>query len=600
MKQVSDSIEYPLGQPMPGTKWVVHGKLGQGGMGIVLDVMKARLIPGAMKVLHPSFARMAEFADRFLEEVKVTAQLQHPNIVQVLDFDRLADGTPFMVMDRLRGRTLRAALRETRQRGKTWTPANTYAVAAQVCEGLSRAHLHPRAIVHRDIKPENIYLHRPQGSLDSVVKVMDFGVAAIVGQRDRTQIGTPRYMAPEQLRGDRVLPQTDQYALALVIYEMLTGRLPWDVDVRDVSAMAKVHLSVPPLPASTFCAWLPQRADAAILKALSKDPGARHESVHGLVFELRALQRLERSSDATTDAHSTDPMVGTLADGYAVVTDDPEAIGHMARSLEDQIASIASLGGAGAVDVPMSQASVETGPHGLGQAPVGDAQARYATSGRSAASSLRISEQAAAPYHARGAPGHSGSQGAETPMTAESAAGFGHAAHADSPQRPRLRRIRAGTIVAVCGVAVLVGTVATNGQRRRADPPVPTEMMRDGLPRMDSSNTRGMRAGSETQDPAGTLALPLPRDLEHDAVEPAPQPMGATEQGASATMTASPLGATFESSAGPPRKVPTSSGPVGTGGNRGETMTPVSAIRTSRSAPPPSNPLHPKPLYEQF
>jgi serine/threonine-protein kinase len=180
MKQVSDSIEYPLGQPMPGTKWVVHGKLGQGGMGIVLDVMKARLIPGAMKVLHPSFARMAEFADRFLEEVKVTAQLQHPNIVQVLDFDRLADGTPFMVMDRLRGRTLRAALRETRQRGKTWTPANTYAVAAQVCEGLSRAHLHPRAIVHRDIKPENIYLHRPQGSLDSVVKVMDFGVAAIV------------------------------------------------------------------------------------------------------------------------------------------------------------------------------------------------------------------------------------------------------------------------------------------------------------------------------------------------------------------------------------------------------------------------------------
>src|SRR5580692_7034802 len=160
MKQVSDSIEYPLGQPMPGTKWVVHGKLGQGGMGIVLDVMKARLIPGAMKVLHPSFAGLAEFAERFLEEVKVTAQLQHPNIVQVLDFDRLADGAPFMVMERLRGRTLRSALRETQQNGKVWTPANTYAVAAQVCEALSRAHLHAQPIVHRDIKPENIYLHR--------------------------------------------------------------------------------------------------------------------------------------------------------------------------------------------------------------------------------------------------------------------------------------------------------------------------------------------------------------------------------------------------------------------------------------------------------
>src|ERR1700677_4610609 len=169
--QPATSIQYTVGEPMPGTKWVVRGKLGQGGMGLVLDVVKARLIQGAMKVLLPSFARVPEFAARFLDEVKVTARLQHPNVVQVLDFDRLGDGTPYFVMERLRGRTLRAALRETRQRGKTWTPANTYAVAAQVCDGLCRAHLHPRAIVHRDIKPENIYLHRPEGSLDSVVKV---------------------------------------------------------------------------------------------------------------------------------------------------------------------------------------------------------------------------------------------------------------------------------------------------------------------------------------------------------------------------------------------------------------------------------------------
>jgi serine/threonine protein kinase len=568
-------------------------------MGIVLDVMKARLIPGAMKVLHPSFARMAEFADRFLEEVKVTAQLQHPNIVQVLDFDRLADGAPFMVMERLRGRTLRAALRETRQRGKTWTPANTYAVAAQVWDGLCRAHLHTRAIVHRDIKPENIYLHRPEGSLDSVVKVMDFGVAAIVGQRDRTQIGTPRYMAPEQLRGDRVSPQTDQYALALVIYEMLTGRLPWDVDVRDVSAMAKVHLSVPPAPASRFCAWLPQRVDVAILKSLSKDPGTRHETVHGLIFELRALQRLDRSADATTDAHSTDPMVGTLADGYAVVREEPETIGHVSRPLEDQIASIADLGSAVDVDMPMSQASVEGGGQGVGRSSAGDAQARYATSSRSDASLLHISERAAAPYNARAASAHVGSQGAETPMTGASAAGLQHAAHGDSPRRLRLRRIRAGTIVAICGVAALVGAVATNGQRRRADPPVGTEMVSDRLPTMDSTNTPGMRAGIETQDPVRTRALPLPGDLDLDAVEPAHQPIGATEKEASATIRASRLGTTFDSSAGPSRKIPTSPGPVVMGANRSETMTPVSAIRTARPAPP-SSPPRLKPLYEQF
>jgi serine/threonine protein kinase len=338
------SVVWKLGQPMPGTKWVVHGTLGQGGMGIVLDVVKAHFIPGAMKVLHPSFAKLPEFADRFLDEVKVTAELQHPNIVQVLDFDRLEDGTPFMVMERLRGRTLRAALRETRQMGKTWAPANTYAVAAQVCEGLSRAHSHTQPIVHRDVKPENIYLHRPEGTLESVVKVMDFGVAAVVGQRDASQIGTPRYMAPEQLRGDRVSPQTDQYALALVIYEMLTGRLPWDVDVRDVSAMAKVHLSVPPAPASTFCAWLPKRIDAAILKALSKDSGARHESVHRLVFELRALQRIDRSPESTTDAHSTDPMVGTIADGYVTVREEPVTVAEMSPPpVEGQVASIPEL-----------------------------------------------------------------------------------------------------------------------------------------------------------------------------------------------------------------------------------------------------------------
>ena len=108
------SIEYAIGKPMPGTKWVVRGKLGQGGMGLVLSVEKEGLIRGAMKVLLPAFAKQAEFAEKFLAEVKVTSRLQHPSIVQVLDFDRLADGTPFMVMERLRGRTLRAALRETR------------------------------------------------------------------------------------------------------------------------------------------------------------------------------------------------------------------------------------------------------------------------------------------------------------------------------------------------------------------------------------------------------------------------------------------------------------------------------------------------------
>ena len=226
-----------------------------------------------------------------------------------------------MVMERLRGRTLRAALRETQQNGRTWTPANAYAVAAQVAQGLYRAHSHDPSIVHRDIKPENIYLHRAEGTLESMVKVMDFGVAAVVGERDRQCIGTPRYMAPEQVAGDPVSPQTDQYALALVVYEMLTGRFPWEVNLRDVSALVDVHRRVAPTPPACFCPWLPERINAALLKALSKAPAARHDTVHGLVFELRALQSID-PSNAAGDVHATDPMVGTLAEGGAVLRED--------------------------------------------------------------------------------------------------------------------------------------------------------------------------------------------------------------------------------------------------------------------------------------
>ena len=343
------SIEYLIGQPMPGTKWVVRGKLGQGGMGIVLDVVKEQLIRGAMKVLLPPFAKQPEFAAKFFEEVKVTARLQHPNIVQVLDFDRLLDGTPFMVMERLRGRTLRAALRETRQRGKLWTAANTYAVAAQASEGLYRAHSHEPSIVHLDVKPENIFLHRTEASFDSVVKVMDFGVAAIVGEGDRQNIGTPRYMAPEQVAGGDVSPQTDQYALALVIYEMLTGRLPWDVNVRDSKALGEAHLYAAPAPPSHFCPWLPSRMDAALLKGLSKDPRARHDTLHGLMFELRGLQRIA-DRPATGDANTTDPMVGTLAEGGAFVREEDDTFERMAAPHAGP-PRLAAAGPAGAFEV---------------------------------------------------------------------------------------------------------------------------------------------------------------------------------------------------------------------------------------------------------
>jgi serine/threonine protein kinase len=572
MKRESDSIEYPLGQPMPGTKWVVRGTLGQGGMGIVLDVVKARLIPGAMKVLHPSFAKMPEFADRFLDEVKVTAQLQHPNVVQVLDFDRLDDGTPFMVMERLRGLTLRAALRETRQRGGAWAPANTYAVAAQMCEGLSRAHSHARAIVHRDVKPENIYLHRPEGSLESVVKVMDFGVAAVVGQRDRNQIGTPRYMAPEQLRGDRVSPQTDQYALALVVYEMLTGRLPWDVDVRDVSAMAQVHLSVPPALPSMFCPWLPQGIDDAILKALSKEPGARHESVHRLLFELRALQRIDRSSDNTTDANSTYPMVGTLADGYVALLEEPDTVAKMSPPpLEGQVASIPEIAGGASFDVPSSQVSLEARASGSWRAPIAQRQALDRSSDTAGESSIEMSEPLV------------GSQSAP---------------HGPSPPRPRLRRGPRVTLIAAAGAATLMVVVTTNALRQhRADraQPVANRIETEGISNIDSRGTQVLSTAGATQvqDIASELdGRSLPPVLVRSPAESVANRLGDKGSGG-AGPAASPTAATHQERAGelkvtsmapplPSHKIPTSVRP------------------TAPSASSTSTTPNPKARYDEF
>jgi serine/threonine-protein kinase len=321
-------IEYTIGEPMPGTKWVVRGKLGQGGMGLVLDVEKRNVIRGAMKVLLPRFAGVPQFAARFLDEVEVTAHLQHPNIVQVLDFDCLPDGTPFMVMERLRGRTLGAAMREARQRGKPWTAGNTFAVATDVAEGLYRAHSNDPSIVHRDIKPENLYLHRPEDRREWCVKVMDFGVAALVGARDATLIGTPRYMAPEQLERGRVSPQTDQYAFALVVYEMLTGRMPWKA-APDAKVLAEVRQKVPPAPPSQFCRWLPEEIDRALLKALARDPARRHESVHVLMFELGALQWIADHTTSSGENHSTVPMVGTLAEGRPLLLPGLDTVARM-------------------------------------------------------------------------------------------------------------------------------------------------------------------------------------------------------------------------------------------------------------------------------
>jgi serine/threonine protein kinase len=338
-----DATTLAKGTRVPGTKWVVCGILGEGGWGVVLEVVKEPGIRGAMKVIHPRIGLRPELVERFLTEVRLLAHLQHRNIVRVLDFDRLEDGTPFLVMELLSGGTLRQVMRT---HGRSLRAPMAYEIIRQACEGLDRAHSGTPAVVHRDFKPENVFLHSPSGD-EPVIKLLDFGVAALVdGKRDKGRFGTPRYMAPEQLLGERTTPRTDIYAAAIVLYEMLTGRLPWDLNKTPVE---DAHLSVAPYPPSRFAPWIPATVDEHIVKALARNPADRPHDVYAFMARLYQLQFAEGATNPI-DVNTTAPTLATLADvlrepNQAIeVSSDPTYRGMTPPPLDGRSLEIAPAG----------------------------------------------------------------------------------------------------------------------------------------------------------------------------------------------------------------------------------------------------------------
>ena len=315
-------LDFPIGQPMPGTKWVVRGQLGRGGMGVVFDVVKAPGIAGAAKVMKPGLLQVRGLAERFLEEARLLTLVQHKHIVRVIDCDTLPDGVPFMVMERLKGHTLRAAMREWREKargGGASLPASlAFQTIAELCDGLAALHTQrPMPLVHRDVKPENIFLHQVEGvGGKAQVKILDFGLTGVGGQEATEVVGTPRYMAPEQIRGETISEQTDLYAAALVLYELLTGRLPWDVDVRNVEAMMHAHLHMEPRAVSRYCPWIPAAVDRAISRALAKDAEARPASAAQFVDLVRELKDAnDGTAYGDADVNTTAPTMASLARG---------------------------------------------------------------------------------------------------------------------------------------------------------------------------------------------------------------------------------------------------------------------------------------------
>jgi len=259
--------------------------LGEGGMGTVFSAEDLRLPREvAIKIVRPDRSADAGMRPRFLREAGTLARLSHPGITALFDVGELPDGALFLVMERLRGRDL-GSLLAAEGRG---APGDVAEVARQASAALAAAHR--AGVVHRDVKPDNLVLSREREQLR--VKVVDFGLAReAAAERGLTQtgmvVGTPAYMAPEQVTGEDVSPATDLYALAAVLWEALTGaRL---VKAEAVGTIFNEILTADPAPPSLLDTGLPPDVDAALLAALAKRPADRPSDLEAWGSRLAAL-----------------------------------------------------------------------------------------------------------------------------------------------------------------------------------------------------------------------------------------------------------------------------------------------------------------------
>lgn len=262
-----------------GNRYRVTEKIGSGGMADVYkaqDQVLGRTV--AVKVLHPRYAADPTFVARFRQEAQAAANLSNPHIVNIYDWGQ-EDSTYFIVMEYVRGTDLKTLVDE---KGPV-DPVKAAEYAAQVCQALAVAHGYD--IVHRDIKPHNIVL-----TPDGTVKVMDFGIAR-AGNTTMTQtgsvLGTAQYISPEQAQGRPIGPGSDLYSLGVVLYELTTGRLPFQGDTPVAVALKQVNEE--PVPPRRINPAIPPALEAVILHAMRKDPAERYGSADEMRDDLRRV-----------------------------------------------------------------------------------------------------------------------------------------------------------------------------------------------------------------------------------------------------------------------------------------------------------------------
>jgi len=272
--------------------YVVTRKLGEGGMGAVYLAEHPKIgRQVAIKVLLPDLSQRQEVVARFFQEARTASEIKNEHIIDVLDFGQLPDGAFYLVMEFVDG----AQLKDVLARGALPVPR-----ALRIALGIGRAlaAAHGRAIVHRDLKPDNIMLlHRPNHELGpDFVKVLDFGIAKLLSDdqvvkdvktKTGALIGTPAYMSPEQARGLKVDHRSDIYSLGVILYQMVSGQLPFVAD--GLGELLLAQMTKPPRPLSTVAPHVPAKLAGIIHRCLEKEPDARFRYVEELL-NLLALE----------------------------------------------------------------------------------------------------------------------------------------------------------------------------------------------------------------------------------------------------------------------------------------------------------------------
>jgi serine/threonine-protein kinase len=294
-------IELVAGEIFAG-RYRLIGTLAEGGMGIVHEAVQLPINrPVAIKVMRDDLGRDPDHARRFLREAQLLTRIQHPNVVNVLDYGESEDHRLYVVMERLRGRTLEVALEEA----GTFTVRRACEVALQLSDALVAAH--SQGVIHRDLKPSNIVL---LSDLDDWVKVLDFGLAKLFEDDSELTfagvvVGTPLYMAPESVRCDAADPRTDLYALGCILHEMLTGASPFAADSSALVLARQLDDTPPPLPAH-----VPAPLRVLVERLLAKAPDDRPRSAIEVRERLAASLSSQLAADEVlTLTHAALPAV---------------------------------------------------------------------------------------------------------------------------------------------------------------------------------------------------------------------------------------------------------------------------------------------------